>query len=283
MNRQRKRVRKNVRVTAAAVAVAASAIIVGAPASDAAPGPITVTFTGETPGPKPNGYSTADAPDVLFYDTIGADVRISPSPTPNGNVIFAGGPTREGGVPDLSALEMRLTKPSTSIKLSFGNDDQDLTDRTDEAVLTVYRRATKVGEAHVNYNANDTLDQTISYRGPAVFNRAILTSVNAAGNPKGVAETVDDIVIGPLCTVTGTAGNNKLRGSGGSDVICGAGGDDRITGRGGGDLIYGGAGRDTILGGRGRDILKGGPGRDSCSGGHGTDEGHSCEVKRSIP
>lgn len=48
------------------------------------------------------------------------------------------------------------------------------------------------------------------------------------------------------CTITGTAGDDKLVGTSGHDVICGLGGNDTISGMGGNDTIDGGPGRDTI-------------------------------------
>jgi hypothetical protein len=91
------------------------------------------------------------------------------------------------------------------------------------------------------------------------------------------------------CTVTGTAGADRLRGTRGDDVVCGLGGDDRIDGRGGDDVLYGdagddridagagadtaygGDGADTVDGGRGEDVMAGGPGPDRFSGGPGAD------------
>lgn len=106
------------------------------------------------------------------------------------------------------------------------------------------------------------------------------------------------------CTITGTAGADKLTGTTGSDVICGRGGNDRINGRGGNDILVGGSGKDVLLGGSGgdslfggrgndrlrgsagrddlngsagNDRLKGGSGHDTCSGGGGNDRLDSCE------
>ena len=64
------------------------------------------------------------------------------------------------------------------------------------------------------------------------------------------------------CTITGTSGDDELRGTSGADVICGRGGDDRI---------YGGAGSDRITGDRGRDVIDGGPGDDTIFGNLGDD------------
>ena len=82
------------------------------------------------------------------------------------------------------------------------------------------------------------------------------------------------------CTITGTAGDDRLGGTRGDDVICGLGGNDVIDGLGGedalmgdagDDTLHGGVGDDTLYGGEGGDTLDGGPGRDVLSGGPGTD------------
>lgn len=66
------------------------------------------------------------------------------------------------------------------------------------------------------------------------------------------------------CTITGTGGDDVLRGTPGRDLICGLGGDDILKGRGGADVIFGHAGRDRIIGGDGRDIVVGSGGTDRC-------------------
>jgi hypothetical protein len=73
------------------------------------------------------------------------------------------------------------------------------------------------------------------------------------------------------CTITGTAGADRLRGTNGDDVICGLGGDDAIDGRGGDDVVFGDAGDDRIAGGDGDDTLYGGDGEDRLDGGRGSD------------
>jgi Ca2+-binding RTX toxin-like protein len=76
---------------------------------------------------------------------------------------------------------------------------------------------------------------------------------------------------GAVCTIVGTAGNDRLRGTAGNDVICGLGGNDIISGLGGNDTIDGGKGNDTIDGGAGNDVLIGGAGNDKLVGGSGSD------------
>jgi TolB protein len=72
------------------------------------------------------------------------------------------------------------------------------------------------------------------------------------------------------CTITGTAGNDILRGTPGDDVICALGGDDVISGGAGNDRIVGGTGNDVISGGAGTDDLLAGPGNDLLSARDGT-------------
>ena len=91
------------------------------------------------------------------------------------------------------------------------------------------------------------------------------------------------------CTVTGTRGDDVLRGGSGDDVICALRGDDTILasggddaifgddgddvaeGAGGDDTLYGGPGDDDIAGGEDWDVLSGGPGDDLLRGGAGAD------------
>ncbi len=62
--------------------------------------------------------------------------------------------------------------------------------------------------------------------------------------------------------VTGTAGEDVLRGSETADIIVGLGGDDDLGGGDGDDALFGGDGDDLLEGGRGADRLVGGAGID---------------------
>ena len=73
------------------------------------------------------------------------------------------------------------------------------------------------------------------------------------------------------CTITGTAGNDRLLGTSGDDVICAGGGDDVVAAGGGDDAIFGDGGDDVIDGGDGADTLYGDGGDDRLSGGAGAD------------
>ncbi|HJZ89497.1 MAG TPA: hypothetical protein VKE40_01405, partial [Gemmataceae bacterium] len=85
-------------------------------------------------------------------------------------------------------------------------------------------------------------------------------------------------VTGPLLTLDGGAGNDRLGGSAGDDVLLGGDGNDTVLGQAGDDLIDAGAGDDSIAGGAGEDILNGGDGTDSIDGGAGLDVAFFGEV-----
>lgn len=80
--------------------------------------------------------------------------------------------------------------------------------------------------------------------------------------------------------ISGSNGNDLLRGWGsadvingrdGNDVIMGDNGNDSLHGDDGNDKLYGGAGRDNIQGDTGNDTIDGGGGRDTIDGGPGSD------------
>jgi Ca2+-binding RTX toxin-like protein len=73
------------------------------------------------------------------------------------------------------------------------------------------------------------------------------------------------------CTITGTDGNDRIKGTRGNDVICAGAGDDKVDGGGGDDVIFGDAGDDRLSGGEGDDTLYGDAGNDRLDGGRGFD------------
>lgn len=75
----------------------------------------------------------------------------------------------------------------------------------------------------------------------------------------------------PECTITGTSGDDTLRGTADRDVICALAGDDFVLGRRGNDLILLGPGEDGFNGGPGNDQVRSGSGPDFGNGGPGDD------------
>jgi hypothetical protein len=252
-------------VTAAVLAVAGSCLVCPGAVSAATLTPVVATFTADTAGAKPNGFSSVGAPQITFYDTAASGLSVSDFSTrSHGNAIAVSGAT--------SALEMRLSAPTIALSLAFGNDDPALSNTSDLARLTLFNGLTQVGQVSVNLNANNTMDETINSTGEALFNRATFQYVDALGVPKNIAEVVDDITVDALCTISGTTGDDILMGTPGNDVICGDAGNDTISADEGDDVVYGGAGTDTISGGEGADLISGGSGNDQVWGGVGNDK-----------
>lgn len=83
-------------------------------------------------------------------------------------------------------------------------------------------------------------------------------------NNRGIDEYPDWQPV-PVCTKTGTSGNDKLTGTTGRDVICGGAGNDTLIGKSGNDVLLGEGGNDSLQGGTGNDILNGGLGSDTAS------------------
>ncbi|MFN3460301.1 MAG: calcium-binding protein [Oceanibaculum sp.] len=78
----------------------------------------------------------------------------------------------------------------------------------------------------------------------------------------------------PGMILSGTAGDDTLRGGDGDDLIIGGGGNDVLYGGAGNDTILGGSGNDTLYGEDGDDLLFGGAGNDWLDGGAGNDTLH---------
>lgn len=71
--------------------------------------------------------------------------------------------------------------------------------------------------------------------------------------------------------ISGTQGNDTLRGTRQVDQIYGLNGNDTLYGRARGDELYGGAGNDNLYGGSGADDIYGGSGQDNLFGGPDAD------------
>jgi len=264
---------------------------------------ITIDFSEDGVGSKPNGFTSADSTQVLFSSTTGSPA-IGDFAEGDGRSLAA---FDSGG--NRGSMEIRTSTPTNSIRLAFGNDDPALAPAGSKAVLRLFRSGMLVATQSVVMNLDDEADQQIGQEKGPVFDRAVLTYTDAGEALLPLAEVVDNIRVGPLCTVWGNEGRNILTGTDGNDVICGAGGRDSIDARGGNDLVIAGSGNDTVdagtgldtvnagagndnvlgrdgadtlLGTEGNDRLNGGPGTDRCNGGTGADTGTSCERRISL-
>ena len=83
-------------------------------------------------------------------------------------------------------------------------------------------------------------------------------------------------------TFVGGAGNNTISGTNGDDFIRGLGGNDTLSGRLGDDRIYGGDGADTVVGQPGDDILNGGSANDKITTNDGRDQAYGASGNDTI-
>jgi Ca2+-binding RTX toxin-like protein len=74
-----------------------------------------------------------------------------------------------------------------------------------------------------------------------------------------------------LSFVTGSAGDDTIRGANSATMLSGGAGNDRLEGRDAGGMLQGEDGADTLLGGSGQDNIYGGAGSDLLEGGDGDD------------
>lgn len=144
---------------------------------------VTIDFSGEAVGDKPNGYTVEG---VSFSDTVEGNLRVADFGAQSlGNglaVLFD----------DASALRMTFAGPAINLILVFGNDDPFATFEGDVALLRLFLDGNQVAEASVALNRNDLADQAISINN-VVFNSSLFMFADADRNPVELAEVVDNV------------------------------------------------------------------------------------------
>lgn len=265
-----------------------------------------INFGSDATGSKANGFTSADSALVGFTDTGGTGLRVFDFGAQSFGQALASTDGHGG-------IAMNFADPAVEVQMYFGNDDPNFSQVGLKAHLVGYYHGTKVADAKVTANRNDTMDQNISLNG-SIVDEVVFEYLNGDGTVSLITPVLDAIYVGPMCDRVGTNAKNTLIGDSGDNVLCGMGGNDRLEGRGGQDVIYpgdgadtasagagndwvkgsdgndvihGGGGSDYLYGGRDRDTLDGGAGTDNCYGGPGRDNAGSkpgaCEVKVSIP
>jgi Ca2+-binding RTX toxin-like protein len=96
---------------------------------------------------------------------------------------------------------------------------------------------------------NGSRESLITLEGDFTGKRVALETLGSGSAVSTLIRVVDKVPI------TGTAGNDKLKGTEEADDIRGLAGNDKIAGLGGDDLIDPGPGKDKVDGGPGRDLL----------------------------
>ncbi|WP_395257171.1 PEP-CTERM sorting domain-containing protein [Alienimonas sp. DA493] len=191
---------------------AAGAVLLLFSHADASAGLITFEF--DTPGTKPNGFTSSESPQVSFFDTLGADLTV-------GN--FGARSIGQGlAVPgdDASGLELVFSTMMSSLSLTFGNDDPFFVDSNDLALLTVFNGSTEVGQESVVVNRNTAGDQVVLFSG-ANFNRATFFFTDENEVPLNLAEVVDSIAFAEAAAVPEPGSLALILGAGAAG-LCGA-------------------------------------------------------------
>ncbi len=101
----------------------------------------------------------------------------------------------------------------------------------------------------IDADANGSFETRITLEGDFTGRRVALETEGSGATVATRIRVVDQL------PVTGTAGNDKLKGTEDGDLIRGLAGNDRITALGGDDVIEPGPGKDKVDGGTGRDVL----------------------------
>jgi hypothetical protein len=153
---------------------------------------ITIDFSSDSSGLKPNGWSSADSALLSFTDSLAANLIVGD------NGVSSHGQSLGTYWNDPSYLIMDFSVVVNSLQFDFGNDDPAWTNDGDLAILTVFMGSSQVGQTSVVMNRDDIMNQTISISG-VNFDKATFffdvtrTPAMNPSNPPGLIEIIDDI------------------------------------------------------------------------------------------
>ncbi len=160
---------------------------------------ISIDFESDSLGAIGNGFSSVDAPGVLFTDTVGADLFLLTGTEADGQSLAVFGDF------DSSGLLIEFGTNLDFLELAFGNDDPLTTNYGDLATLRLYLGTSLVDDVTLLLNRDDLMNQWISYGsvgGAILFDSAIFAftdpfgSFNTGGGTGanvGSTEVVDNI------------------------------------------------------------------------------------------
>ncbi|MCP4258715.1 MAG: hypothetical protein GY774_14625 [Planctomycetes bacterium] len=149
---------------------------------------ITIDFTNDSSGLKPNGWVSADTSLVSFTDSIGAHLIVGD------NGVSSHGQALGVYWDDPSYMIMDFSVIVDSLQFEFGNDDPSVSNPGDEAILTVFLGGSQVGQTSVVMNRDDIMNQLIGISG-VNFDKAtfFFDVTRTPPNPPGLIEIIDNI------------------------------------------------------------------------------------------
>ena len=119
---------------------------------------ITIDFEADTDGAKANGFVPAGVSGVSFSDSVGQDLFVFGFGAQGSGLRSLSVNTDKDG----SLLLIGLTLPADFISLDFGNDDPNITNPGDLAVLTGFLGASQISQTTLALNRDDIMNQTIT-------------------------------------------------------------------------------------------------------------------------
>jgi len=233
-----------------------------------ATGTVTADTAREGMGPEPLGSDSTTTEIIAGSSSadLTAAVTDSPDPASLGNTVtYTATVTNDGpdNATDVSAVTtlsgaartiISATTTQGSCTVAAPTVTCPLGDLADNATATI--------TITVQPTATGTLTATTTVTGAE-------TDPATANNTANQSTTITNAT--PVCTITGTAGNDILNGTNGNDVLCGLGGNDILNGGDGNDTLNAGPGNDIANGGNGNDTLTDTSGTDILNGSNGSD------------
>jgi hypothetical protein len=123
---------------------------------------ITINFEGDTDGAKLDGFVPAGVVGVSFSDSVGQDLFVFGFGAQGAGLRSLSVNTDKDG----SLLHIDLSQPADFISLDFGNDDPNITNPGDLAVLTGFFGGSQRLQTTLVLNRDDIMNQTITLGAP---------------------------------------------------------------------------------------------------------------------
>jgi hypothetical protein len=162
-----------------------------------------IDFEGQALGTVADGYAVTGFEELVFTSELGAGLELYTGPESDGVSLIARNDTNGNFIRGTFTDGLH-----SFLSLTFGNDDPNFLTAGDQAVLTVFKAGTMVGQTILMLTGpNDVMDQTIGFQF-AQFDSWSFAYTNATGAPStgggganvGLIEVIDNITYDTLAT-----------------------------------------------------------------------------------
>ncbi|MBL8556886.1 MAG: PEPxxWA-CTERM sorting domain-containing protein [Phenylobacterium sp.] len=181
-------------------AACAAGLVLGGSAAQAL---TIIDFEGETLGAQADGYAVTGFEELVFTTELGSGLALYSGTESDGVSLLAQNDTNGNFIRGTFTDGLH-----SFLSLTFGNDDPNFLTAGDQAVLTVFKAGTMVGQTILMLTGpNDLMDQTIGFQFAqfdswsfAYTNAAGVPSTGGAGANVGLIEVIDNITYDTLAT-----------------------------------------------------------------------------------